>query len=57
MFIFLLYTVHSLDAGHSLSKEEKSYNPIEFWDRLLIKWEEMTFVHPERVKIKEMLHS
>jgi hypothetical protein len=34
VFIFLLYTVHSLDAGHSLSKEGKDLNPIEFWDRL-----------------------
>jgi hypothetical protein len=24
-----------LDGGHSLTKGEKSYNPIEFWDRLL----------------------
>jgi hypothetical protein len=25
-----------LDTSHSLAKEEKSYNPIEFWDRLLL---------------------
>jgi hypothetical protein len=35
MFIFLLYTFPSLDGGHSLTKGEKSYNPIEFWDRLI----------------------
>ena len=29
-FLFLL------DTGHSLAREDKSYNPIEFWDRLLI---------------------
>ena len=35
MFIFLLlYLLLLLDEGHSLSKEEKIYNPIEFWDRL-----------------------
>jgi hypothetical protein len=34
MFIFLLYLLILLDEGHSLSKEEKSYNPIEFWDRI-----------------------
>jgi hypothetical protein len=30
MFIFLLYAFPSLDGEHSLSKDEKIYNPIEF---------------------------
>jgi hypothetical protein len=38
MFIFLLYIFPSLNEGHSLSKEEKSYNSIEFWDRLLVEY-------------------
>ncbi len=36
MFVFLLCSFLLLNEGHSLSKEEKSDNPIEFWDRLLI---------------------
>ncbi|HXT84685.1 MAG TPA: hypothetical protein VN704_10230 [Verrucomicrobiae bacterium] len=36
MFIFLIPYLLILDTGHRLSNEEKIYNPIEFWDRLLV---------------------
>jgi len=36
ILLLLLLLLLLLNYGHSLSKDEKSYNPIEFWDRLLI---------------------
>jgi hypothetical protein len=36
MTILFIMPFLLLDTSHSLAKEEKSYNPIEFWDRLLL---------------------
>ena len=36
MSIFLILNSLLLDAGHSLTTDETSYNPTEFWDRLLV---------------------
>ena len=35
MTILFIMPFLLLDTSHSLAKEEKNYNPIEFWDRLL----------------------
>ena len=36
MAILFIMPFLLLDTSHSLAKAEKSYNPIEFWDRLLM---------------------
>jgi hypothetical protein len=36
MTILFIMPFLLLDTSHSVAKAEKSYNPIEFWDRLLV---------------------
>jgi len=40
-----------MNEGYSVSKEEKSYNPIEFWDRILYDFDRLSL----NLKIKEYL--
>ncbi len=42
---FFLYFLLLLNEGHSLSKEGKSYIPVEFWDKLLALERSETVLH------------